>query len=80
MRSFNSNENIHKKEGVSYYVEYPKWLGAKDAWSRGEERKRERGEKEKKGRKNEDQIKVCVHLFPLRSRHFLDQSEIRYLG
>ena len=56
---------------------------------RGKEEKKGRGKEEKKrrkgGEKNGDQIAkkkkkgVCAHLFPLRSRHFLDQSEICYL-
>ena len=50
---------------------------------RGKEEKKGRGQKLKKRRKegkNGDQIakkEVRAHLFPLRSRHFLDQSEIR---
>ena len=54
---------------------------------RGKEEKKGRGKEEKKKRreKNGDQIakkkkeEVRAHLFPLRSRHFLDQSEICYL-
>ena len=51
-------------------------------------RKRERGEKEKKMRKKlgtkfqkkkKKKEEVRAHVFPLRSRHFFDQSEIRYL-
>ena len=50
-------------------MRYPKWSGAKGVWSRGEERKREIGEKEKKRReKNGDQIatkkkRKSVHIF-----------------
>ena len=52
---------------------------------RKEEGKRKK--REEKEEKNGDQIakkkkkkkKKIAHLFPLRSRHFLDQSEIRYL-
>ena len=53
---------------------------------RGKEEKKGRGKEEKKRRKggenwgqNRKKQKVIAHLFPLRSRHFLDQSEIRYL-
>ena len=58
---------------------------------RGKEEKKGRGKEEKKRKKrrekNGDQIakkkkkikEVRAHLFPLRSRHFFDQSEICYL-
>ena len=50
----------------------------------GKEEKTRRGKKEKKRRKagknrGSNRKKVRVHLFPMRSGHFLDQPEIRYL-
>ena len=44
-------------------------------------KRKEEGKRRRKEGKIGDQIakKVRAHLFPLRSRHFLDQSEIRYL-
>ena len=50
-----------------------------------EGRRRKREEKEEKigdqiaKKKKKEKKKVRAHLFPLRSRHFLDQSEIGYL-
>ena len=57
---------------------------------RGKEEKKGRGKEEKKRRKGGKKLgtksqkkkkkkKVRAHPFPLRSRHFLDQSEIGYL-
>ena len=50
-----------------------------------EEKKRRKGgnnwgpNRKKKKKKKKEVEEVRAHLFPLRSRHFLDQSEIRYL-
>ena len=48
-----------------------------------EEKRRKREEKEEKNgdqiAKKKEKEEVRAHLFSLRSRHFLDQSEIRYL-
>ena len=52
---------------------------------RGKEEKKGRGKEKKKKRKGgknwglNRKKEVRAHLFPLRSRHCLDQSEIRYL-
>ena len=56
---------------------------------RGKEEKKGRGKEEKKrrkggkkcgpNRKKKKKKEVCAYLFPLRSRHFFDQSEICYL-
>ena len=56
---------------------------------RGKEEKKGRGKEEKKRRKGGEKMgtksqkkkkkEVRAHLFPLRSRHFLDQSEMCYL-
>ena len=56
---------------------------------RGKEEKKGRWKEEKKRRKGDttwgpnrkkiNKKEVRAHLFPLRSSHFLDQSEIRYL-
>ena len=49
---------------------------------RGKEEKKRKGKEEKKRKIFRDQIarkKIHAHLFPLHSRHFLDQSEICYL-
>ena len=58
---------------------------------RGKEEKKGRGKEEKKRRKGGGKMgtksqkkkkkkkEVRAHLFPLRSRHFLNQSEICYL-
>ena len=42
-------------------------------------KKKKKKKKKKKRKKSKINKKVRAHLFPLRSRHFLDQSEIRYL-
>ena len=55
---------------------------------RGKEEKKGRGREEKKRRKKlgiksqkkkKKKKEVRAHLFPLRSRHFFNQSEIRHL-
>ena len=60
--------------------------GKEEKKGRGkEEKKRRKGGKEKmalkskKKKKKKKRKEIRTHLFPQRSRHFLDQSEIRYL-
>ena len=52
----------------------------KEEGKRRKRREKEKKRREKLGIKSEKKKKkIRVHLFPLRSRHFLNQSEIRYL-
>ena len=59
--------------------------GKEEKKGRGKEEKKRRkggkkmGTKSQKKKKKKKKKEVRAHLFPLRSRHFLDQSEIRYL-